>query len=254
MMKAKHPTYPNPTIQEAVCEIRFELPEGESWRPSVFGELFSELQSEFPILEPAPVAGFRIEVARGKLSRLAVSPPQRMRYRQESGNLQLQLAEGVFTVNVLPMYPGWARMREEVLRAWSSARSLIRPAKITRIGLRYINRIKRAQLGETSGDWLNPSDYVCRAVLSSLPGFVSRLEMRTDPENRLIVTLGEAPAASPEDAGAIVLDIDCIVEKDIGIENEAVMAEMDKLHDLEWDVFAASVSRRLENLLEGGEP
>ncbi len=34
-MSSEHPTYPNPTITEAVCDIHFRLPEGKEQSPSI---------------------------------------------------------------------------------------------------------------------------------------------------------------------------------------------------------------------------
>src|SRR5438552_17682769 len=51
-MNNGHPTYPNPTITEAVCDIHFRLPQGKVWKPSFPGELFKHIQNEYPEMEP----------------------------------------------------------------------------------------------------------------------------------------------------------------------------------------------------------
>lgn len=45
-MNSGHPTYPNPTITEAVCDIHFRLSQEKEWRPSFPGELFKHIQTE----------------------------------------------------------------------------------------------------------------------------------------------------------------------------------------------------------------
>lgn len=40
MRERLHPTYPNPTIVEALCEIHFRFPEGTEWKPTLVGEFF----------------------------------------------------------------------------------------------------------------------------------------------------------------------------------------------------------------------
>ena len=145
-------------------------------------------------------------------------------------------------------------MSKDILDAWAAAREVIKPASITRIGLRYINRIDQNHPDESPGDWLAPSDYIPKAALSSLPGFLSRLEVRTTKDSRRIVTLGEAISSpdSPQGARAILLDIDCIVEKEIGVDDQAIIEEIAALHDAAWEIFAASRTPRLEQLLRGG--
>lgn len=251
-MTVDHPTFPNPTIQEALCEIHFCLPDGVAWKPFLFGELFKHVQSDFPEMEPALQIGVELQIGPGKMGQALLPPRQRMRYKHASRNLLLQLSENILTVNVLPKYPGWEQMNRDVLEAWKRAGEVVKPAWITRIGLRYINRIERTHPDEPPGDWLAPSDYIPKSVLSTLPGFFSRLEIRTDPHNRLIVTLGESQGDSEQAPNAIVFDIDCIVEKRLGIDAAAITAEITRLHDIAWAIFSASKTPRLERLLQGG--
>jgi len=182
-------------------------------------------------------------------------PPQhRMRYKHAERNLLLQLSEDTLTVNELPKYPGWEQMKHDVLEAWCELREAIGPETITRIGLRYINRIERTHLEERASDWLKPSVYIAEYVLRSVSGFLYRLQSVPDPDNRLIVTLGEATEASERRGNPIILDIDRIVERSIEIHNDAIMSEITRLHDSVWDVFKASMTLRLERLLKGEEP
>ncbi len=44
-MNSGYPTYPNPTITEAVCDIHFRLPQEKEWKPSLPGELFKHALS-----------------------------------------------------------------------------------------------------------------------------------------------------------------------------------------------------------------
>ena len=60
-MTSEHPTYPNPTIQEAVCEIHFRLPDGVEWKPALLGELFKHIQPDFPELEPVTQIGIQFQ-------------------------------------------------------------------------------------------------------------------------------------------------------------------------------------------------
>lgn len=250
-MTTEHPSYPNPTIQEALCEIHFELGEGNSWSPALF-EAFSRLiQDEFPASEPVAEIGIRVSVGPEGLGQTLLPPRQRMRYRHKIRPLTWQLSERILTINILPKYPGWSQMRTDIQDAWSKLSGLLSPMGIGRIGLRYINRLERTRADEKPGDWIVASDYLPRGVLNSGPGLFARIETSLDTANRLIVTLGELPA-EPEAIPGIVLDIDRIVELQVTSDHTALPAELDRLHDAVWDVFAASKSERLEQYLQGG--
>lgn len=245
-MSSEHPTYPNPTIQEALCEIHFGLDEGVAWKPTVLGEFFKAIQTEFPEMEPVSQMGFQLQTGPGRIEHTMLPPRQTMRYKHATKNLLAQLSEGILTINVLPTYAGWDSMRKDILDVWNKAVGVVEPRSVRRIGLRYIDYIHRESPDETPGDWLKASDYLPTAALNSLPGFLSRTEVRLDPQTRLIVALGETGDQPP----AIVLDVDCIAEKDIGIDDESIARETARLHERTSEVFFASMTPRLERRLQ----
>ncbi|MEJ2168025.1 MAG: hypothetical protein P8X90_21085 [Desulfobacterales bacterium] len=40
----RHPSYRNPTIAAALCEIHFSLPDGAPWKASLAGDLFTKVK------------------------------------------------------------------------------------------------------------------------------------------------------------------------------------------------------------------
>jgi len=251
-MPNMHPTYPNPTIQEAVCEIHFGLANDAAPAPSLIGDFFKAIQTEFPTMEPSTVVGMQFQIGPTGVAPKMLPAQTRMRFRHHSRQLLLQLSSNILTVNVLPKYPGWATMLGDIQDAWSRARAVIRPSKIGRIGLRYINRVDRTHPEEAASKWVAASDYVSRYVLSSRPGFLSRLEAHPSEHDRIIVTLGELEPNAERPAGSIMLDIDCIVHKDFDpFDDSALSAEVGQLHNRAWDVFSASITSGLRELLEG---
>jgi uncharacterized protein (TIGR04255 family) len=165
--KPSHPSYPNPAIAEALCELHFALPEGVPWKASLAGDLFKQIQTDFPEMEPGMEIGLQLELSPQRIGHSVLPPRSRMRFKHKQRPLLLQLGPNVFTVNVLPTYPGWDKMRQDVLDAWRQASVVLKPARIKRIGLRYINRISKAKQDEMPGDWFKSSDFVPQGVLAS---------------------------------------------------------------------------------------
>lgn len=247
----EHPSYPYPTIVEALCEIHFERAEGEAWKPSLPGELFKQIQKDFPEMEPGVELGVQVELGPEKFGHSFLPPRQRMKYKHATRPLLLQLAENVFTVNVLPTYPGWETMRVDVLKAWSQAKKVLSPARITRLGLRYINRIERTDPKETPDEWLRSGDYLPAGVLKSKGAFLSRVESHIDKENRVVVTLAELSTDNPDTPRPIVFDIDRMVEKEIAVNDTDLLAEMETLHEHVWEIFDGAKTPRLSKHLKG---
>ncbi len=250
--KDAHPSYANPTICEALCELHFALPEDVPWKASLAGDLFKQIQNEFPEMEPGLEIGLQFELSPQRIGQSILPPRQRMRFKHKERPLLLQLGPNVFTVNVLPVYPGWEKMRVDVLEAWRQASLVLEPANLTRIGLRYINRVERTSENETPGDWFKASDFVPAGVLKAKGAFLSRSESQIDSENRVVVTLAEVQQEGGEGKKVIVFDIDRIVEKQLPLDDDVLLTEMDKLRDDVWEIFEAAQTPRLVRRLKGG--
>lgn len=250
---AEHPSYPNPQIAEALCEIHYSLAPTATWKPTVPGALFKELQYDYPELEPMTGQGVMLVIGPDGVPVQQLSPPQ-VRFKLKHGTkpFLLQISERTLSLNVLPPYPGWPGFRDELALRWPKFLELVKPDTITRIGLRYINRIPRRATEESPSYWLKSCDYIPAVTLKSGSGFLARSESRLDRENRLLVTVAHDKGRGGTDThGFLLLDIDRIAEKQIGTEWNDVDATIKTLHDGAWEVFSAACGENLERLLQG---
>ena len=247
-----HPSYANPTIHEALCEIYFEP---ATSKPAQTAAFIRAVQSDYSEVEP--VVDFGVQMEWGT-SPLGHAPPQvrpRLRFRHASKPLYLQLANGLLTIHLLPKYPGWEAMKASILDAWAHAHRTFGPGTIQRgVVLRFINRIPRTKAREKPSEWFTAGPYVPQAVLDSEPGFVLRVQAQRG--QNAMIALGDEPGSAPNDHGAFYLDI-AIGEQffratfvpDPGLESLA--AQLDRLHEAAWGIFAATKTERLEQLLAG---
>lgn len=228
----EHPTFANPIINEALCEIHFTLPDGVLWESSIYGQFFTLIQEEFPLIEPVPGAYIR------------------MRYRHAARALMLQLSEGLLTVNLLPKYLGWQQMQQDILHGWSSLREILGPVQVTRIGLRYINFVPIANPEETLATWFAPNAYVAEAVLQAHSSS-SAIEVQMNDKTKAIVQLGEIANIKDENDRKFLLDIDAITITAPG--TVMTLAEtITQLHDeIIWTIFDSFRTANLNRLLNG---
>jgi uncharacterized protein (TIGR04255 family) len=249
-MHNNYPGYPNPTITEAVCDIHFRLPQQMVWKASFPGEFFKHIQNEYPEMEPVLEMGVQFEFGPQGTGTKFMSQRQNVRFKHGTRPLILQLAENSLSISTLAPYQGWDLMRSDVLAAWQSFEEVFHTEGINRIGLRYINRIERETEQDRPGTWLVSNDYISAAILRSEPGFLLREEIHLDTQNVLIITLGD-PKSDVGDLkhGAIIFDIDRIVEQDILAKQETLEQEMERLHTDVWEVFSSAKSEKLEAFL-----
>lgn len=248
-----HPRYPRPTIVEALCEIHFQLPEGQEWSSGITGRFIRRVQDEFPDLEADQVIGVDVVIGPDGREQRTLRPRLRTRFRHRDRPLMLQLSEYIFTVNLLAPYPGWQQMRADVLDGWARVVAELSPDAITRVGLRYINRLPCSSDEERAEDWLVPSRYLAPGALAALPGSTSRVEAHLPDKAQLVVALGYQPPDDELAHGAIVFDLDRIVHQEMATSAEALGATADALHDDIWQAFASAKGEQLERYLHGGK-
>jgi uncharacterized protein (TIGR04255 family) len=246
--KEHHPTYPNPVIEEALCEIHFRMPEAHPWQTTFGSDFFHVVQEAFPQFETLIEQGvtFKSE-ASGSLQQQYLPPRHILRLKHKEEPYVLHLGEELFALNRLKVYPGWQPVRNMILTYWQKMVSVIKPEVITRVGLRYINLIPLEE-NETASCWLKATPYFAEHVLNSSNGFSSRVETYFAPNKKAAISLGEA---YKEKSRHLLFDIDCILEKDCAVDVEALTTVLDGLHEQEWSVFSSAVTPALEQVMKG---
>lgn len=255
-MSGEHPNYPNPQIVEALCEIHYTLTPGHLWKPTAPGDLFKRLQADYPELEPITEQGLILHIGPdGAPIQQLVPPKLRFKLKHATEPYLLQISQQSLAFNALQPYPGWTKFSGEIAKRWPDLVDVAKPAAITRIGLRYINRIIRLSAQEKPEYWFNRSDYVATAALQSETGFLNRTESRLSAENRVLVTLAhdQSPGNSAT-YGAVLLDIDVIVEKEIQTNWTEVNKEICTLNERAWFVFDQLRGPNLDALLKKEQP
>jgi uncharacterized protein (TIGR04255 family) len=243
-----HPTFPNPTLAEVVCELRFEPKAARPWDAALLRQFHKRIAGEYPTVEKT------LELQLGDLE---ASGPKRARekatYQNRDDARQLKMGEGTFSMHVVgaAKYAGWPWFKAFVEESWAHAREELGVGEIQRLGLRYINRVPRASAEEPPGRWLKETGYIAPALLKSRGRFLSRVECRSDAQNATIVTVGINQGA-PDDPGALILDIDRIREARTVADGAAVAALAESLHGDIWDIFKEALSDEYLSLLKRG--
>jgi uncharacterized protein (TIGR04255 family) len=249
-----HPSYAKPTIVEVTCEVAFirQANDRLSSRSiyTLFGDEFPEMQplagnmnlqifvgppgAAAPAIQanqPPIVGGFRLGTAAND------------EFVQISGsNFVYQLVGGA--------YPGWPALKEKLMGLWAKLKGEVKPDKVIKVGLRYVNRIAKEPNHAQLGDWLMASADIPPSLIASKGHFFARIETSPGAGNLKLVTVGNQDPIEAGQQGGIVLDIDRICQEG-EISVDAVSEKLELLHDDIWITFDSAKTALLHARLKG---
>ena len=239
--------YSKAPLTEAVLDIRVRLPDGTVATDLAIVQ--SEEMERYPHREEVrqihgPFLGRGAEI-------LATSASQALigyRYTSHDRRQIFQAQLGGFTFNRLEPYEHWVPFRDEARRLWRVYGSVARPLAVTRIVLRYINRIN-IPLGAELKDYFRTVSEVAPDLPQSLSGFVMHLEIpQTDIDGMLFLNqaMVEPPAA---DLSSVVLDIDLFRLVDIPPDDDAFWGIFERLRVRKNEIFEACITDRVREVI-----
>lgn len=241
-----HPSFPAPTIQEALCEIRFAPSETSVPFGEAAAALWDRVRGSLPLIE----AHVDLVLPQSPATDLEQGRP-RFVFRNPARPLWVQVMPDTFTVNVLAPYLGWATMREDVLENWKAFYDSFGPARITRLELRYIN-IAPLPVGLDKAEGMfKPGPFLAEALFDSQLPFLSRVQTHLSPGENLTATVGFQDQVEGVWTKTIV-DIQRILLTGLETETDTLAHRLDAMHEDVWRTFASIKGPKWDAILEGG--
>jgi len=243
-----HPRFPNPTIAQATCEIGFNR---DLQAKLSSAELYKLVVADFPEIQA--VGGMAFQIVVGSGPQLAQMPPPGVpaptfRFATAAGDQFIQISDTSFVYQSTAAYPGWDAVKAAILDLWVRMLPVVKPDGVTKVGLRYINRIARDKQHPYIGDWLSASAYIPPLLLASRRHFLSRVEASPGDNDLLLITVADQELADTPH-GAVIFDIDRICSDAIAADPNVVGEVLERLHQEVWDVFWTSRTPALEQRL-----
>jgi uncharacterized protein (TIGR04255 family) len=168
------------------------------------------------------------------------------RFTNEEETWSALLTQTAFTIEAAAggSYSSYADFAALFRRVWPVVAELLRPARVTQQGLRYVNHIERDCSPEEWSDWINPV----------LLGGVTSAELGTDLEQaitesvyklddgRIVLRYGIG-RAGPVNAKGFLVDVDSIHTPPANPrDTDALMARFDESHDAIHRLFRWAVT------------
>lgn len=240
---------PNAPITEAVIDIRVRLPPGTS--VDTFSKLRSELADWYPVVEEQRVFESGVQFEKDGLWQMARDRGlQGLVFRSSDGLNVAQFRLDGLSFSRLAPYTRWEDVLADARNAWTYYVSAAAPEVVTRIGVRYINRLPIVSEGVELAEYLTAPPPVPPSLPQTLRGFLTRIVLR-DEDSGLDATLTQAIAAEVQGNDAVVLlDIACHSAHAFEATSQEMWECFEELRGFKNRIFFGSITEKTASLFE----
>jgi uncharacterized protein (TIGR04255 family) len=240
--------YKRPPITEAVIELRFT----RTFAQKTIEEVAKRLRGDYFYHDPEQMIQFTIEPATETTQRqtawtgVKLSSPDRADV--------LMFRTNSFACSRLAPYMGWDAFRERANRGWSEWKRVAGPVELTRIGVRYINRIDIPIPTQDDKPLIRIEDYLSLRphlpveLTEPMTSYAMQVVLPLD-EGRYAVVLNSSIVPSPlAGFASLVLDLDLSRERDLPKRDDAIWQVLDDMRVHKNRIFEYCITDRSRSL------
>lgn len=234
-------------IAEAVIELRVRS--ATPVRLESLTELVARWKASYPIEQKVESMAATFGVQDGKP--ITDAQYERLGFLLKSSDQRevVQFRRDAFAFSRLHPYTTWEEVLPKAAELWASYRDVIRPERLIRLGVRYINRL-RLPLPLDLNEHLLSRPIVPEILPATLRSYLTRMILE-DPESRNSVTITQASEPSTDqDHIEILLDVDAFRDVDLNPADDLVIPLLESLRLLKNRAFFASITERTAEMYE----
>lgn len=162
----------------------------------------------------------------------------------------LQVRLDGFTFSRLRPYQTWEDLRQEAHRLWQLYVQAASPELVTRVALRYINRLDIPLPLRDFGDYLTAPPIVPQDLPRGLISFLTRNVIREPSLNFMAIISQSLEPVGVPDVAPVILDIDVFKEVQYNVGEEAIWETLDQLREFKNNIFFKSITEKIVELYE----
>ena len=224
----------------------------QQWDWTIPGLFYREVKAEFPIKRQ--FNPFQVEISAETETasvQSVTSNIERMQFvRQDEGAL-IQIGPNILAVNHLKPYSSWENFKQMISRALDVYSQVASPQAISRIGLRYINRLEFPP--ELQSVDIERFLLAAPAVPSTVPqtfiSWAQRVEIPFEHANGLLALHSSSVRGEGKQNVAFLLDLDFITLDAGLVKLDSAMEWAERAHDEVEKTFEACITDEARKLL-----
>jgi len=246
----KYTVFPNAPIVESLLDIRVELP--EKINLMMLEGFYDKIKEHFP--EKQQRMSFQAGVKLSSEGTAAALPTSGgidgylFKSPQEKKMVQARL-DG-FTFNKLKPYKTWEIFRDEARSLWNLYFQATNPVRITRIALRYINRIEIPLPMKNFKEYVLTTPEIAPKLPQKLNQFFMQLVI-PNPDIQTTAIINQTTENPTENQRLpLIFDIDVFQNKTYVENNVEMWSEFEKLHIFKNEIFFNSITDKAKELFQ----
>ncbi len=238
--------YSKAPLTEAVLDIRVELP-GEITLQELRDVQVGEEES-YPRREESIIVVGQMSMGT-QVGASAKQTPNGYRFVSQDNRQIFQARFDGFTFNRLAPYETWESFRDEARRLWEVYRPIAKPKNITRLALRYINRLDLPLPLRDFKDYLRTIPEISPNMSQGLSGYFMQLQLpQPDLEAMLRLNQTLIPPPGPN-LVSVVLDFDLFCKDNVPSEDQDIWKRFELLRTRKNEVFEACITNKTRRLI-----
>ncbi len=237
----EYPVLQHAPIMQALIDMRVNLPADTDLSCLVmFSEPFGD-RFTAPKLRQFGAAEIKFGQGANPLISYTGPTPDGYIFTAPRENLIAQARLDGFTLSKLKPYDSWTTFCPQFVELWRRYVAVAKPVKITRVALRYVNRIE-LPTGRDFQEYILTVPVIAPDIPQMLPAFLMRLVIPSDTGNMAIVTETVGDPSSRPDVFPLIFDIDVFRDVDMDIDDPALWRIIQSLRAYKNAIFFKSLT------------
>jgi uncharacterized protein (TIGR04255 family) len=225
-------------IAEAI--IDFRVLQLDNVTAATFAALKPLIGAKYAQESPMTSIQARFGVVAGKL----LDPSQlqtNIGYRYQSETEIAQFRLNGFTFSKIAPYTTWEEVFAEAFRLWSVYTGLSEPREVSRIAVRYINRMQVAPATDLRR-YLEAPPSPPSPIPQAVREFLTRIVVDDEKRNASAVIVQALEPRLDQNAMSLLLDIDAFRAHSVTPNDPGLPAAFEQLRELKNEIFFASIT------------
>ena len=229
-------------IIEAIIDLQVKAKGG--FRPEEFLSLKTRISNRFPKMQERRGVQATFGVVQGQGPKPSVQDLGLQGYFFTSADEKIiaQFRADGFTFNRLYPYTSWDELFPQAMELWRLYSDISRPDGVTRLAVRYINRIVLPTGEIDFATYLTAGPSIPPGLPELVSSFLTRVSIH-DIEKDVHANIAQAlEGAGPGQPAAVILDIDSYRQKEMSVGDPAIELTFNKLREFKNLIFFKSLT------------